>query len=169
MSIIYLVKPKEVLQDPERHTCWAAALVSWLSVTPQSPASKFITSQEQALECFADHVDENGGLDNKKGFYSMTQLAGMNAEVFLKAETLKPDFLYSKLSNKGHLYIFFLNNNLAHASVIYGLSESSGSDDYTLGIMDPWQRGIVPMQPLSTFLQAKQAVVAWFDHTSVRK
>src|SRR5687768_7690051 len=101
MSIIYLDKPKEVLQDPEKHTCWAAALVSWLSVTPQSPAS-FITSQEQALECFSDHVDDKGGLDSKKGFYSMTQLAGMNAEVFLKAETLKPDFLYSKLSSNKH-------------------------------------------------------------------
>lgn len=167
MSSIYRVIPKEVLQDTEQHTCWAAALVSWLSVTPQSPAS-YITKPEQALACFADHVDGKGGLDNKLGFYSMTRHAGMDARVFLKAADLSADFLYSKLMDKGYLYMFFLAGDVAHASVIYGISDSSGKD-CTLGIMDPWLRGIVPMQPLSTFLKAKQAVVAWFDHTSVRK
>src|SRR5688572_2966508 len=138
----YLPIPKEVFQNKERFTCWAASLESWMSVTPNSPASWFIKTQDDAINEWNTFCDDNSGLDAKWGFALMAAAVGMNAEVFKNASNLTASFIYWKLKTYGHLYVFFtggqtgLGNGLAHASVIYGISSSS-DNGASVGVMDP--------------------------------
>jgi hypothetical protein len=170
MTSFYRPVPNEVFQDPTTHTCWAAALESWMSVTPQSPASWYIKTQEDAINEMKSFCDGNLGLSIKQfGFPLMAAAVGMGFEVFLRARELSGNFLYAKLKAKGYLYIFVagghtgLGNTLAHAGVIYGIANPWGKN-CTVGVMDPWPgKGIRPMQPLADYQKAKEAVVGWLE------
>jgi hypothetical protein len=148
MSSFYRPIPREVFQDTTKFTCWAAALESWISVTPDSPASWYISSQEDAIRECADLSDSKKGLSVKDilGFQWLAAACGMRFDVFKPAKKLMGGFLYSKLKSRSHLYIFFaggdtnLGNGLAHASVIYGVDKPWGND-CTLGVMDSLAEG----------------------------
>ena len=177
----YLPAPPEVLQDQSQFTCWAASLESWLSVTPQSPASYLIQTQDDAVAMFSNAFTTNkNGLEIKLGFSMLAATAGMQFKVFFKASQLTGDFLYTMLRNRGYLYLFFagrgpdlpggtgtscgvaVGNGLAHAVVIYGISNPWNPSKCTLGVMDPWS-GMRAGVDLKCYRQAKEAVVAWLD------
>lgn len=169
MSSVYYEPPREVFQDPEKFTCWAAALESWISVTPNCPASWFIKTQQDAIDNWKDFTGSKSGLNVKEGFPWLAAACGMEYKVFKSAKDLTGDFLYSKLKTRRYLYFFFaggqtgLGNGLAHASVVYEISKP-WSKDSSISVMDPWVgKGIRPGQPLAVYRGANEAVVAWLE------
>jgi hypothetical protein len=119
MSSIYYEPPREVFQDPKKFTCWAATLESWMSVTPESPASWFIKTQDDAIRTWQDFTGNKGGLNVKSGFQWMAAACGMEFEVFADAKKITGEFLHAKLKERRYLYFFFaggqtnLGNGLA--------------------------------------------------------
>jgi hypothetical protein len=169
MSTVYYKPPREVFQDPKKFTCWAAALESWMSVTPESPMNWLIKTQDDAIRNWADFTGDNGGLNVQSGFKWMAAACGMEYSVFPDAKELTGNFLHAKLKARRYLYFFFaggetnLGNGLAHASVIYEISKP-WSKDCSISVMDPWVgKGIRPGQPLEVYRQAKEAVIAWLE------
>jgi hypothetical protein len=150
MSSFYRMVPKEELQDPTKFHCWAASLISWLSVTPQSPLSYLITTQEDAIKSYGAFISEsnNGGM-TKIMLEFLTAGANMDVLVFEPGSNLSPAFLHEKLKNKSHIYFVYSNSRQhllghGHVIVIYGISNPHGSN-CTLGIMDPMpNQGIRP-------------------------
>lgn len=168
MSGFYRYPPKEIAQDKTKFTCWAAALASWMSVTPSCPMSWLIKTQEDAIEEWKDFTDDKSGLSVKKGFQWMASACSMNAELFKPARRLTGDFIYSKLRSKGYLYIFFAGgqmtsgNGLAHASVIYGIS-NPWSSDCVVGVIDPWNGENRTGENLKNYQRAGEILVAWLE------
>lgn len=167
MSTVFRDHPKLVEQDKSKFTCWAAALESWMSVTPKSPAQWFLKTQADAINEWKSFCDDKGGLDVQWGFRLMAAGVGMDYKVFPQASQLSGGFLSGKLQIKGHLYLFFgggqsgLGNTLGHAVVLYKVSDS-WSSKCTVGVMDPWPGiGFREAEPLATFQKAKEAVVGW--------
>jgi hypothetical protein len=169
MSSVYYEPPKEVFQDPKMFTCWAAALESWIGVTPNSPASWRITTQADAISQYSMFTDSKGGLEVKEGFKWLAAGCGMEFKVFKKAKDLTGAFLDEKLRRRRYLYFLFaggdtgMGNNLGHACVIYEISKP-WSQDCSISVMDPWPgNGIKPGQPLTAYTRANEAIVAWLE------
>jgi hypothetical protein len=167
MSTVFRDLPKLVEQDESKFTCWAASLEAWMSVTPRSPAQWFIKTQEDAISAWKSFCNDKSGLNVKEGFPLMAAGVGMDFKVFPRASQLSGAFLSGKLKIKGHIYLFFgggqtgLGNTLAHAVVLYKVS-NSWSSNCTVGVMDPWPGiGFREDEPLASFQKAKEAVVGW--------
>jgi|GEM_PF-2145440 len=165
---VFRPHPKLVKQDKKKHTCWAAALESWMSVTPQSPAHWYIKTQEDAIDEWEMFCNKKGGLDVIWGVQFVAAGTGMDLKVFPDASKLTGRFLADKLKTKGHLYFFFaggqtdIGNGIGHCVVIYRVANFF-SDACTLSIMDPWPdvQGYTENCPLADFKKAKEAVVGW--------
>ena len=157
--------PPVVTQDKSRHTCWAAAVTSWVAATPKSPATWWLKSQDDAIEQYSMFCNNKGGLDVKQGLLWLAAGVGMDLAVYKKAQQLDGSFLYWKLVTKGHLFLVFaggstgLGNSLGHAVVVYKVS--SGPKGYVLGVMDPWPGKGRYDVPLARFQAANEAVVGW--------
>lgn len=164
--------PKKVLQykEPGKLTCWAAALDSWMSVTKQSPASWFATSQDKIIEAYEAFTDASGALNIEWGFEMMAAGVGMKYGVFKPAKKLSGAFLHSKLRYRSHIYLFYAggvtmaSGQVGHAVVIYGI-EKPWSKDCTVSVMDPWF-GNYRKEKLSHFRGAKECVAGWFEYTA---
>jgi len=170
MSSTYSVIPDEVLQDTTRRTCWAATCESWLSRIPQHPANTIGgLTQSDLIAMYSKYTDPQDGLDIKRGFPEFAVDMQMTIDAFLDAKQITGAYLYAKLKKYKYLYMFFaggqtgLGNGMAHASVIYGIGNAF-NQNCTLGVMDPWDRGIVPMQPLANYRKAKEALIGWYPY-----
>jgi hypothetical protein len=165
--------PKKVQQYKEagKITCWAAALESWMSVTPQSPGSWFLTSQDKIIESYDMFTDASGGLEIQWGFRFMAAGAGIEFGVFKPSTKLSGAFLYSKLRYKGHIYLFYAggmsmaSGQIGHAVVIYGI-KNPWSKDCSVSYMDPWFGEYQQDVPLSYFRQANESVAGWFEYSA---
>jgi hypothetical protein len=171
MSGFYHPMPREVLQDTDRFTCWAAALESWMSVTPESPLSWAIRTQDDAIREYEYFCDDAGGAGVLKGFRWFAAALGMRFESFKPAAGLSAAYVYEKLETKGYLYVFAvgqkaLGNGQAHASVIYGISDDE-TEDCTVAVMDPWKSGIVPAKTFGEFQKAEEILIAWLEHAEI--
>ena len=160
--------PPTIYQDPTQYTCWAAALESWISVTPNCPISWAVQTQEQAIDHWDMFTDSKNGL-SKEGFKWMAAACGMNYKPYKKAKDMTGTYLDGKLKKRRYLYLFFaggatgLGNGLAHAVVVYEISKP-WSKNCTISVMDPWPgNGRMPGQPLTNYTKAKEVVVAWFE------
>ena len=70
--------PKQVLQPVGSYKCWAAALESWLAVTPMSSGAAFVKTMDEAIKLFAPQSGQLGGLDVQSEFEFMAVMVGMN-------------------------------------------------------------------------------------------
>jgi hypothetical protein len=159
--------PKAVLQDTNQFTCWAAALESWLSVTPGCPLAWAIKSQTDAIREYEYFCDDETGARVLKGFRWFAAALGMRFESFKPAAGLSARYVYEKLETKGYLYVFAvgqqtLGNGRAHASVIYGISNYE-TERCTVAVMDPWKVGIVPTKSFREYQKAKEILIAWLE------
>lgn len=164
--------PRKVLQYKKgKFTCWAAALESWMSVTPQSPASWMISTQDDAINQWSMFMADNGGLEVKWGFRFMAAAVGMEYKVCKPAKKISGSLIYEKLKYRGHIYLFFAggmtmaSGQIGHCVVIYGVSDP-WSGKAKVSYMDPWYGDYKVREPLSYFQGADEAVVGWFDYTS---
>lgn len=167
MDSLYHPVPREVLQDTDQFTCWAAALESWMSVTPESPLGWAIKTQDDAIREYEYFCDSRDGQSIVKSFKWFAEALGMNFEIFRPGRELSAAYIYEKLKSKGYLYVFIvgqpkIGNGLAHASVIYGIA-GTGSGECTVGVMDPWITGIVPSKSFAEYQMASEVVVAWLE------
>ncbi|NQT40043.1 MAG: hypothetical protein HQ581_21300, partial [Planctomycetes bacterium] len=134
--------PDLVEQDRTRHTCWAAAVTSWVKATPKSPARWWLNSQEDAISQYEMFCNSKGGLSVSPGMQWLAAGVGMGLKVYKKASGLDGSYLYWRLATRGHLFLLLaggstgLGNTLGHAVVVYKIT--SGSGGYSLGVMDPW-------------------------------
>jgi hypothetical protein len=159
--------PKEVLQPHDSYKCWAAALESWLDVTPNSSGTAYVKTMQDAIALFAPKSGPLGGLDIKTEFEFMAEMIDMDYASFPrhKMHLLTGGFLYSKLKHKGHLYIVVSGGTvtssveLAHAGVIWAMANWGGSKP-VLAVMDPIY-GYVPDRPLSYYRSAANAILGW--------
>lgn len=164
--------PRKVQQYKEdgKVTCWAAALESWMSVTPQSPASWFMKTQDDALSSWKSFTVD-GGLEVKWGFRLMAAGVGMEYQVCKPAKKITGALIYSKLKQKSHIYLLFAggmtmtSGQIGHCVVIYGV-ENPWSNDCKVSYMDPWFGDYKKDEPLSYFQNANEAVVGWFEYAS---
>ncbi|MDQ6785461.1 MAG: hypothetical protein M3033_01390 [Acidobacteriota bacterium] len=171
MSAFSRELPKQVQQYKDgRFTCWAAALESWMSVTPQSPASWFIKTQDDAIAEWKSFSGSNSGLDVQWGFRLMAAAVGMEYGVFKPAKKISGGFLYDKLKTRGHIYVLYAggmtntSGQFGHCVVVYGIS-NLWSDSCKVSFMDPWTANYKD-EPLTYFQQAGEAVAGWFDYTA---
>ena len=154
-------------------TCWAAALVSWLSVKPGSPMA-WRSSTEGALvrdiRAFSaiskgtgkgELIHENGGL-TKEGAGWVLENAGMHGKGFQNPKLVTGRFLHDKMRTHGHLYLIRIwGAGMCHAVVVHGI-ENWKSPDCTLWVMDPnphWGGYVV--LPLAEALKDHQLFVCW--------
>ncbi len=156
--------PPLVEQDRTRHTCWAAAVTSWVKATPKSSPWWF-HSQADAIGQYETFCDDKGGLSMSPGVQWLAAGVGMDLRVYHNAGRLDGSYLHWRLATRGHLFLIFaggstgLGNTLGHAVVVYKIS--SGSGGYTLGVMDPWPGMGHREWPLSRFQKANEAVLGW--------
>ncbi len=159
--------PKQVLQPVGSYKCWAAALESWLAVTPMSSGAAFVKTMDEAIKLFAPQSGPLGGLDVQSEFEFMAVMVGMNyvAAPKHKMNLLTGALLYSKLKHKGHLYIVASGGavtsspKLAHAGVIWAIANWNTSK-CIVAVMDPIF-GYVPDRPLSYYRSAKNVILGW--------
>ncbi|HSB64037.1 MAG TPA: papain-like cysteine protease family protein [Thermoanaerobaculia bacterium] len=110
--------------------CWAAAMESWLRVTP----NRKVRTRDELVGLFQGDTDDSGAL-LKKGLPRLITMARMDVKAFPKSGPgLSLDFLYQKLVERGHLYLMFSSSGVGHANVVYAVDEEL---DY-IGYMDPW-------------------------------
>lgn len=146
MGSIVCTAPTSVIQ--EGMTCWAAALVSWLSVKKESPIAWRIKTKEGILEEIrgwsklsvgageSPLIHDNGGL-TKEGTIWVLEQTGMRGQAFPVARSLTSQFVMTKLSAFGQLFALRVldKNGLSHAVVIYGIDGVGPTA--TLNVMDP--------------------------------
>jgi hypothetical protein len=169
------VAPKVVVQK-NNQCCWAGALEAWMSVTPTSPASWFIKTQDDALKHYKPFLmSEEGGLDvtgrkfkkdaNDPGWVGgvefMAAGVGMGLKVFKKASAITGAFLYEKLKGKGHLYFMFGQGTIGHAAVIYKIVHPLAPTKCVLSMMDPWPGKGLITRTLAEVQANNEAVIGW--------
>ena len=168
MSSLFHQIPREVLQDTNQFTCWAAALEAWLSVTPGCPLAWAIKNKEDAIREYEYFCESASGENILKGFRWFAAAFGMNFDSFKPAQKLSARYVYEKLAAKGCLYVFAvgqpaLGNGRAHALVIYGISDYETDECCTVAVMDPWKSGIVPTKSFREYQKAEEILIAWLE------
>ena len=96
-------------------TCWAAALESWLHVTPGRKRWK----QEELIDMYGRAPD--GRLDPKADFPIVSGDLGLTYKVWV-AKKLRFSYLYEKLRDHGHVFLCFnYQKDAAHCNAVYGV------------------------------------------------
>ncbi len=107
------------------HTCWAAALESWLKVVPHR--QKYTQAQLLGNPEWAEYLDSQGGLDlNGFGVIAGDVGIGMDWNIAMSSDQMPgsdggPELIYEILSNSGYVWIAYRVEGGYHANVIYGI------------------------------------------------
>jgi hypothetical protein len=83
-------EPRVVTQANEK-ICWAAALESWMSVTPQSPASWFLKTQRDALRQWQTFTENGEAATFNLGTYDTLQEAQRALATLTETGTIVKD------------------------------------------------------------------------------
>jgi hypothetical protein len=135
-----LIQPPAVKQGVG-YKCWAAALESWLAVTP----SRMSWTQEQLLkrrdayvQPFDPTLPQEGSI-NADVFKLMNRDAGLHLNMLYeekpKGADIPDDYFYTLLFANGYLFVVYTaeaTSGVRHANVIWG----AGTDGY-VNVMDP--------------------------------
>jgi hypothetical protein len=139
-----------------------------MGVTPTSPASWFLKTQDDALATYKPFFKnelgaisvsgENGSIG---GVQMMAAGVGMDLAVFKKAALITGAFLYQKLVGKGHIYLMFADGTVGHTVVIYKIVNPFNSNKCVVSLMDPWPgKGKIDL-PLTEIQANAEAIVGW--------
>jgi hypothetical protein len=159
--------PRVVVQR-SRFACWAAALEAWIAVTPKSPASWFLKTQDDALATYKvflagerKALTVSAGKGGVGGLEMMAAGVGMGLKVFKKASLITGAFLYQKLLAKGHVYLMYADGTVGHTVVIYKIVHPFNSKKCMLSVMDPWPEMGLIERPLTEVQANAEAIVGW--------
>ena len=166
--------PKKVQQykDEEHgYTCWAACLVSWLSVTPQSPGNWLAETQDDAIKNFGGQpfTDQNGILKGSSGLKWAFAATNMDFYVIQPGTALSGLFLYNLLRYKSHIYFYYHSQNpqtqttTGHTIVIYGI-KNPASDNCKISYMEPWIGDYKLDVPFMNFQAAEYICIGFLGH-----
>jgi hypothetical protein len=165
-----LTPPKLVTQTGL--TCWAASLESWLSVKQHSPVAWHTGGEKSIVEDIKTWnvlyqglgkgvlVDQAGSL-TKAGAIWVLENAGMAGKGFPNPKLLTGQFIYSKLKEKGHLYVIRTWPDWSHAEVIYGIENWESSKTCKVAVMDPRPSYGYFKFDLDSFQTDKSVLIAW--------
>ena len=160
--------PPKVVMQKSHFACWAAALEAWMGVTPKSPASWFLKTQEDALATYKPFLkNEQGAISvsgedgSVGGVQMMAAGVGMDLAVFKKAALITGAFLYQKLVAKGHVYLMFADGTIGHTVVIYKIVHPFNSKKCVVSLMDPWPKKGLIERPLADVQEHAEAIVGW--------
>lgn len=157
---MYKKLPKLVGQSTN-WSCWAAALESWLDVTPYRSKQ----SQQTLIDAYATH--EDGGLDplssGETADRDFESLAGdlSIAYTVVKGSALTLDFIDEKLKTSHVLLMYNLAPGVAHANVIYGIGMPNGKE-MLISVMEP-SPGIYVNRPLNFYSGRSAIIVGWAE------
>ncbi len=162
---MYRSLPPHVKQH-QTWTCWAAAMQSWLAVTPFRKRA----SQDELIEEYATWP--NGGLDPvAPGGRNFSTLADDFSVQFavMAGSRLTLEFIESKLKIGHVLLVFNLSPGVAHTNVVYGIGTPTGNEKL-LSVMDPdvfGKESLDPLtglyrnRPLSYYSERAAVIVGW--------
>ena len=166
-----LPPPKTVAQG-DGYKCWAAALESWLSVTP----GRLRWTQDQLLEKRGHFTDPerknlypsafNGDAINADIFKGMLQDPILDLKMLCKevsvTERVEGGDIYWLLRDQGYIYIVYTvakDGDVRHANVIYEVD----SEGY-VNVMDP-MRGALMNKAVDEF--HSPVLIAYRQYTMV--
>jgi hypothetical protein len=150
---IWFQRPPEEVQ-PDSHTCWAAAILSWSKATLGARKFKSISD---VVDTFSKFVLIKEGMIEKRivnargslirGQRTLELLASkLESSLIIKDRILTIEEIHSILDiSKGSVIVLksTKNKKVGHASVIFGISKSDGF----LGEMDPFPNPKRPTGP----------------------
>jgi hypothetical protein len=147
-------------------SCWAAALESWLEVTPYTKSQHY--TQDDLLSVYRTY--ESGMLDYEppadnpdRCFKAVARDFSMYEQLLDPGSLLTIDMIEEGL-NHGHvLLVYNVTPTVSHANVVYGVGYPTGREQL-ISVMDPGveelekQTGYYRNRPLS-FYQGKSVVL----------
>ncbi|WP_046869564.1 LysM peptidoglycan-binding domain-containing protein [Microvirga massiliensis] len=155
-----LVKQAEIMN------CWAAAMESWLTVSPREPFS-----QERLKEMFSFFTDAVTGGLTPAGWGAIATRFQMTARLFSTSplagespEGFKAELLRGILEKSGFIVIVYNhagNGAVSHVNVVYGIV-FEGDTTY-LWVMDPFDSpfGGYQKRPLSFYKDRMPVGILW--------
>lgn len=159
MAFVKTLKKPPTVTQVDDMGCWAAALESWLAVTPDREDR---LDQYAILAWYGGKVNvmtgkdptgvlaKDGGIDLITGFNEIAKEYWMQNE---RLYDLTIEWLFHKLSCGGHLYLGYMKEKYAHVIVVYGIGykvRDNGQKYYVVQYMDPAD-GKYHQEPLSFF------------------
>jgi hypothetical protein len=133
-------RPPQVKQGTG-YKCWAAALQSWLTVTPDRPQwtqEQLLASSQMFLGPYKDHLPEgaiNADIFKKMAGDDMLSLR-MSWEEIPANQGPADDYMYQTLSVNGYLLVMYTVDpqisNVRHGVVVW-----AADDDGNLAVMNP--------------------------------
>jgi hypothetical protein len=122
--------PPIVAQDRNKSECWAAALASWLQVTPGRPK----LNKQKLIDKYSDLEDDGVSEDT----IAQTIVPDFNMQFARqRAGLLAPEWLEFKLRNNGYVVLVYKSGQQSsHTINVYGI-EQDGAGWY-VRCMDPW-------------------------------
>lgn len=157
----YLALPPHVPQM-DSHSCWAAAMESWLAA---SPGRSRVFQEMLYLEMHEKPgaLSSDGMLTVPKGALALCTAYKMNGKAFPKnkLKSLTGKFLMDRLVKRGYLWMAFDYYNLpGHVVVVYGMVNEPGRE--VVMAMDPLDPKAFTNYPLADYKDgARQFFVAW--------
>jgi hypothetical protein len=161
--------PRLVAQNSEFH-CWAAALESWLELSPPRDTM----TQDELIEEFRDVEDPDTEAMTNAGWSRVSLRFNMEGALFsvqghfLKPNEINGEFLAERLNSKG--YLLFIYNLVpggpSHVNVVYGVFEK---DNQTfVQVMDPFTQGNggLVTRPLTFYTRRSGVGMLWARSTS---
>lgn len=155
-NVYFTLPPAPIVAQSNTYWCWAAALESWLTVSPRTQHT-----QQELMVMFARWEDPaNGGL-TPIGWGEVSKRFNLRATDFVPGSRLTAEFLHARLRNNGFLLIVFnlAPGGPAHTNVVYGVRvRSSGS---FVKAMDPKGSGQIIERPLNFYSDRDFVGVLW--------
>jgi peptidoglycan hydrolase-like protein with peptidoglycan-binding domain len=163
-----------VVRQKDVWWCWAAALESWLVLTPRStwwrwadlldswvgttPSRPPTTIQDKLQRQFRQVVTSTGGLRTPDGILLLLKTLGIQYQM-MRGVDLRGEIVYSHLRKHGHLLLIY-GQGASHTLVVYGVRIVHGQRPEFLAMnpaigLDVVELGII-QQYLAVF-------VGWLD------
>jgi Putative peptidoglycan binding domain len=164
LKVSLIPAPRLVSQDSEFH-CWAAALESWLELSPPRDA----LPQDEPVDEFQEVEDPDTEAMTNQGWSAVSVRFNMGGTLFsLQGTFLHPneingEFIADKLGSNGYLLFIYnlVPSGPSHVNIVYGVSEQ-GNQTF-VQVMDPFTRGNGGMQtrPLTFYTRRSGVGLMW--------
>jgi hypothetical protein len=169
LDVALVPAPRLVEQNSQFH-CWAAALESWLEVSPPRDT----LTQDELIDKFRAVEDPNTDAMTNPGWTEVAREFNMDGTMFsvqgrfLNPNEINGEFIAERLNSQG--YLLFIYNLVpggpSHVNVVHGVFEK---DNQTfVKVMDPFTQGNggLVTRPLTFYTRRSGVGMLWARSTS---
>jgi len=136
-------------------SCWAAALRSWLLVTPGRPT---YNTQSDLITLY--QTTPSGGIDPEEKIPTIAGDYSMDYEV-ISGRRFRGSRIARLLREKGHVIIMYnIATGIAHSHVVYGVGYPDGVN-YRISVMDPSSGGGYKNMPVDFYTSKTALIIAY--------